>query len=120
MPIQPIAIVCGCSAERDTAPPERVRVPNVLGLAERAAIRKITRAHLCVQDVSFITRPVRRSVVVEQWPKAGALVRRRLRMALFVSQGGGGAGIYTETLGSFGNCPPTHYVLTWPTEIVAP
>jgi len=109
----------GCGTQEKQRPPERVLVPNVVGLGENAALRKITRADLCVQDISYLARPVKSDVVVEQWPKPGALAPPTLRMALFMSQAAG-AGIFSSRSRSLGDCPPTHYVVPFPTADMTP
>ena len=105
----------GCDTQEKQRPPERVRVPNVIGLAENAALRRITRAELCVQDISYLPRAAKAEVVIDQWPKPRALVPRKLRMALFMPEGAAGAGIWmVGQLRSLGDCPPTHYVRAFP------
>jgi beta-lactam-binding protein with PASTA domain len=100
-----VLLSLGCDGAKP--PSKRVRVPSVLGLEEKAALRRITRAGLCVRDISYVARPSKADRVVGQWPKPGTVARAKLRMALFVAYGS--AGIYPSSQ-SFGNCPPTHYV----------
>jgi beta-lactam-binding protein with PASTA domain len=101
----------GCGSTEEERLSERVRVPDVVGMEENAALRRITRADLCVQDISYLARPAEPDVVVEQWPKAGALVTQKLRMALFVSAAP--AGIWTSSK-TLGDCPPTYYIPRFP------
>jgi len=113
------SVGCGTDERRET--PVRVRVPEVVGWGEVDAINRVVKAKLCVSDISYVAgQPVSPSLVIEQRPKAGALVRPGLRTKLFVSVGNGtgiGAGINVMYLGggeTHGECPPTRHQFAAP------
>jgi hypothetical protein len=99
-----VLILLGCDSAKP--PSNRVRVPNVVGLEEKAALRRIRRANFCVPGHLVRRAPLKADLVVEQWPKlpAGPCATKRAIRSL------AGATCYPSSQ-SFGDCPPTHYVV---------
>jgi hypothetical protein len=102
---------------------ELVRVPNVVGSKESAALGRIAAARLCVRYVTTVFRPGRSvvqtssrpDVVLEQSPRPGARVALHHQMSLVVSGKaadirGGVTLVYPRPTKSLAGCPRTRYV----------
>ncbi len=98
----------GCSDRREAPTPKLVRVPNVVGLQESAAVGVLANAGLCLREidgtersrlsvVQLASKPYR---VVSRSLQPGRLVREHHEIALVAVRPGG-----ADETDTYGGCP---------------